>query len=341
MTIPDETFYDPTPAVDKNRPPIRTKENVHICGDSDDENDDYPEDVNPFPSPSPSPRLFGDQMSPCLSSTSCHTHSLEFVTAPSPAEVEMFGRLRGAVLRAFNGEELPRGQKAGPFWFGSADSGYTVGYKFELTDDFARGKRRVYALLALAGNDIQRALAAATVLWALFEQIALNITRAAQEISDRTHMPQDNSPPEEEVEELILRQGVRSFLTNRRALGNLSRVLNNRSGVVDLKPTSIAELVENERFFCELHMVFVGILQELGRSFGGMQVRAPDEIETIEGQVANLSISTTNKAATSSRKDEDWRSRHPYPPTPTSMTSTSHAVLNASAVTSGAREVAV
>ena len=335
MTIPDEHFYDPTPSVDKNRPPIRTKEDVHVCGDVDSESDES-DDGNPFPSPSPSPRFFsGSQMSPCLSSTSCHTHSLEYVTAPSPADLEMFGRLRNAVIRSFTGEMLPRGEKAGPFWFGG-DSGFTIGYKFELSDDFARGTRRSYALLALAGHDQQRALAAATVLWALFEQIALNITRTAQEVSARIHPEEDGSPPEEELEELMRRPGVSSFLTGRGAMGGLGRMMHDRRSGIDQKPTSIADLVENERFFCELHMVFVSILQELGRTFGGMQVRNPDEGEVVEGQVTNVTV-PSNKQVITSKKADDWS--HPaYPPTPTSMSSSS-AMLRESTVVTDQRQV--
>ena len=61
---------------------------------------------------------------------------------------------------------------------------------------------------------------------------------------------------------------ISSFLTSRALDPNGYP----RHGAANVRPNGISALVGDERFFCELHMMFVGILQDLGRCIGGLTV---------------------------------------------------------------------
>jgi hypothetical protein len=197
---------------------------------------------------------------------SCHNHNLEYVSGASPAEAEIFSSLRRATLRTLSCEQLPRGTTSGPLLFGDDVAGYTLAWRFQLGDLHARGRQRYYALLALAGHDLQRALEATTLVWTFFEQIATKIVQTAEEVAAKT--PDDDSPPE---------RGnitpISSFLTVR----STDPDRYSRRGTITQRANGMAALLDNENFFCELHMLFVRILQDLGRSLGGMRVRHTDD----------------------------------------------------------------
>ncbi|MCJ1432517.1 hypothetical protein MMC27_001874 [Xylographa pallens] len=114
-----------------------------------------------------------------------------------------------------------------------------------------------------SGFETQRAFEACTVIWSFFEQIAMNIVEAAEDVAARSII--DDSPPE---------RGhvtpVSSFLTGR----TMDPDGYPRRGAANVRANGIAELVDNDRFFCELHMMFVGILQDLGRALGGLKIKA-------------------------------------------------------------------
>jgi hypothetical protein len=149
-------------------------------------------------------------------------------------------------------------------------AGYTIAYVFRLADIHARGRQRYYALLALAGTDTQRAFEACTVIWSLFEQIAMHIVRSAEQVAARCSSSLEDSPPE--------RRGqitpISSFLTGRTMDPD---GYPRRGGMGTVRANGIAELVDNENFFCELHLIFVGMLQELGRLLGGMRVKPQEK----------------------------------------------------------------
>ena len=102
------------------------------------------------------------------------------------------------------------------------------------------------------------------VIWNLFEEIALHIVQMAEEVASRS--AEDVNPPD---------SGhitpISSFLTGRTMDpdGFPCR------GAAKIRANGIAELVDNDNFFYELHMTFVGILQELGRTLGGIRVQPP------------------------------------------------------------------
>ena len=187
-----------------------------------------------------------------------HVHHLDYVSNSTPVESDVFSSLRRATIRTLSGEQLPRGQASGPLCFGDSTLGYTIAYVFRLPDEHARGRQRYYALIALAGGDSRRALRACALVWSCFEQIATHITEMAEEVAMQV-LAEGGSP---------LRPGqitpVSSFLTG----GAMDPDGHPRQGAANVRPNGISALVGDESFFYELHMMFVGILQDLGRCIG-------------------------------------------------------------------------
>jgi len=286
MSLPDDAPIDsqghaPQSALGRTeRPPLRTKEEVHICTNQHAEFDDG--DIHLH---SPSPESYHS-----TDSESCHTHSLEYVSNSNPAESETFSSLRRATIRTLSIEQLPRGQTSGPLWFGDPVAGYTIAYVFRLADLHARGRQRYYALLALAGSDTQRAFEACTLIWGFFEQIAMNIVQTAEDVAANSF--EDESPPQ---------QGhitpVSAFLTRR----SMDPDGHPRGGMANVRANGIADLVNNQDFFCELHMMFVGILQDLGKLLGGMRVK-PVEAD-FSGGNAQEETKVTAKANGSNERE--------------------------------------
>ncbi|MCJ1286196.1 hypothetical protein MMC26_005541 [Xylographa opegraphella] len=160
------------------------------------------------------------------------------------------------------------------FKFEEGDDSYSIRRTIASRSDVGTAVR-YYALLALAGFETQRAFEACTVIWSFFEQIAMNIVEAAEDVAARSII--DDSPPE---------RGhvtpISSFLTGR----TMDPDGHPRHGTANVRANGIAELVDNDRIFCELHMMFVGILQDLGRVLGGLKVKAEDS----EDEVVNTYV---------------------------------------------------
>ncbi|KIW89472.1 uncharacterized protein Z519_09628 [Cladophialophora bantiana CBS 173.52] len=196
-------------------------------------------------------------------SDECHDHTLTYLTSKSPADRESYAQLRASVIRTLSCELLPRGMSDGPFCFGDSNTGYTIAYVFRLTDPKARGRRRAYAFLALAGKDASRAFQACPMLWESFARMAKGIEAAAQ---------QQRCKEEKEAESLDASgkstarnyTPVSSFLTARTVDpdGHPRRV-------GQATPRSLAEIVGDENIFTFLHQYFVAILRCLGERFGG------------------------------------------------------------------------
>ncbi|OQV01031.1 hypothetical protein CLAIMM_06448 [Cladophialophora immunda] len=196
-------------------------------------------------------------------SDDCHDHTLTYLTAKSPTDRESYAQLRASVIRTLSCELLPRGMSDGPFCFGDSNTGYTIAYVFRLTDPKARGRRRAYAFLALAGKDASRAFQACPMLWESFARMAKGIETAAQK---------QRNKEEKEAESLDVSgkttarnyTPVSSFLTARTVDpdGHPRRV-------GQATPRSLAEIVGDENIFTFLHQYFVAILRCLGERFGG------------------------------------------------------------------------
>lgn len=154
----------------------------------------------------------------------------------------------------------------GPFCFGDTNSGYTIAYVFRLTDPKARGRRRAYAFVALAGKDGHRAFKACPMLWEAFAAMSKIIEQAAQRYQDEQEFQQQKTRDEEIARES--RGGytpISSFLTQRpRDPDGQPR----RAG--QTQPRSLAEIIGDESIFAILHGYFVHLLRCLGDRFGGL-----------------------------------------------------------------------
>ena len=191
----------------------------------------------------------------------CHNHTLTYITAKSPEDPESYALLRASVIRTLSCELLPRGMSDGPLCFGDSNTGYTIAYVFRLTDPKARGRRRAYAFVALAGNDASRAFRACPLIWEAFASMANGIEQAAQRHQDE----QQRKEQEDTKTGKRNYTPVSSFLTQRamdpdgqpRRMGQTT-------------PRSLAEIVGDENIFAILHQYFVALLRCLGDRFGGL-----------------------------------------------------------------------
>lgn len=243
------------------------------------------------------------------SHSDCHDHTLTYLTSKSPDNADDYAQLRAAVIRALSFEVLPRGMSEGPFCFGDATSGYTIAYTFRLTDPKARGKRRAYAFVALAGKDADRAFKACPMLWEAFTMMSKIIEQAATRYQEEEELRQQKERDEQLAKDVKAGYtNVSSFLTQRpRDPDGQPR----RAG--QTQPRSLAEIIGDENIFAILHQYFVHVLRCLGDKFGGLpladttkkvhhttitqQEEPPDD--TISGRVgaealAHLSIGGKN-----------------------------------------------
>ena len=220
------------------------------------------------------------------SESACHTHLLTYLSLRGPPDPADYALLRRSSIRTLSCELLPRGLSAGPLCFGDSDTGYTIAYIFRLPDPMARGRRRSYALVALAGKDTGRAFRACPVIWRVFGRIATGIVNSATNFQEDQKLQQQ--PPSK-----VVGGGytpVSSFLT--------SRMVNpdgqpRRPG--QIRARNLADIVGNEYIFAELHAHFVALLQQLGGMFGGFPVSEErfvcstvrDEIDEAPAAVVN------------------------------------------------------
>lgn len=197
-------------------------------------------------------------------SDDCHDHTLTYLTAKSPDNPESFAQLRASVIRTLSCELLPRGMSDGPFCFGDSNTGYTIAYVFRLTDPKARGRRRAYAFVALAGKDASRAFQACPMLWEAFASMAKGIESAAQRHQDTQRRKEEAGATSPDAKPRNYTP-VSSFLTSRSTDPDGHP---RRAG--HTAPRSLAEIVGDENIFTILHQYFVALLRCLGDQFGGL-----------------------------------------------------------------------
>lgn len=233
----------------------------------------------------------------------CHDHTLTYLTAKSPDDPDSFAQLRASVIRTLSCELLPRGMSDGPFCFGDSNTGYTIAYVFRLTDPKARGRRRAYAFVALAGKDASRAFQACPMLWEAFASMAKGIESAAQrhQESQRRKKETDATSPEARTRNYT---PVSSFLTSR---NNDPDGHPRRAG--HTTPRSLAEIVGDENIFTILHQYFVALLRCLGDEFGGLPLaEKPSVYQSIGDESSRFAKSSTVDAqhrAKTRQKTED------------------------------------
>ena len=209
-----------------------------------------------------SQRPFASFRSESSADSQCHDHVLTYITSRSPDDPTNFSTLRASVIRTLSCELLPRGMSDGPFCFGDTVAGYTIAYVFRLTDPKARGRRRAYAFVALAGKDASRAFRACPMVWEAFAAMARGIEEAAQRSQDSQKQKEEE---QREADKPRNYTPISSFLTQRTVDPD---GFPRRAG--QTSPRSLAEIVGDENIFALLHQYFVAMLRCLGDRFGGL-----------------------------------------------------------------------
>lgn len=189
----------------------------------------------------------------------CHDHTLTYLTAKSPESPTSYATLRASVIRTLSCEVLPRGMSDGPLCFGDPTAGYTIAWVFRLTDPVARGRRRAYAFVALAGKDTARAFRACPMVWEAFAAVAKGIEAKAQLYQEAVVKARDQSCNGRDY------TPVSSFLTQR-----ITDPDGHPRGTRSVPPRSLADIVGDEHIFSYLHRYFVAVLRCLGEKFGGL-----------------------------------------------------------------------
>ncbi|KAJ5903015.1 Folliculin [Penicillium tannophilum] len=242
-------------------PVLRSREIVYSCGNNHCDSDDHAPDPHTHASPPDSLHS-----SSVASDSSCHSHILTYLSLRGPPNPTDYALLRRSSIRTLSCELLPRGLSSGPICFGDSVAGYTIAYIFRLPDPMARGKRRSYALVALAGKDAGRAFRACPVIWRAFGRIATGIVSAAERFQEEEKKREEQTNPGGNPGGRQFTP-VSSFLTGRafdptgqpRRLGQI-------------RARNLAEIVGNEYIFTEIHAHFVALLQQLGSMFGGVPI---------------------------------------------------------------------
>ncbi|EPS30004.1 hypothetical protein POX_b02978 [Penicillium oxalicum] len=284
-------------------PVLRSREMVYSCGNSHADADDDTPDSHTHASPPDSLRSTSVASD---TSTSCHTHILTYLSLRGPPNPTDYSLLRRSSIRTLSCELLPRGLSSGPLCFGDALAGYTIAYIFRLPDPMARGKRRSYALIALAGKDAGRAFRACPIIWRAFGRIASGIVSAAERY-------QEEEKKREESTSAAAPSGdrqytaVSSFLTGR-ARDPGGRV----PRVGQIRARNLAEIVGNEYIFAELHANFVALLQQLGTMFGGVPISEERFVCSTVGDEENVLPHQHNPLSPDSERFKKRRSVAKY-----------------------------
>lgn len=237
-------------------PVLRSREMVYTCGSSHSEQD---EDTDYHAHASPPESLHSASVA---SDASCHTHIHTYLSQRGPPNPANYALLRRSSIRTLSCELLPRGLSSGPICFGDSIAGYTIAYIFRLPDPMARGKRRSYALVALAGRDAGRAFRACPIIWRAFGRIAASIVNAAERFQEDEKTRDERASPGRQPGRQY--PPVSSFLTGRGMDPAGRRIAG------QIRARNLAEIVGNEYIFTELHAHFVALLQQLGTMFGGI-----------------------------------------------------------------------
>ncbi|KAF2658121.1 hypothetical protein K491DRAFT_593658, partial [Lophiostoma macrostomum CBS 122681] len=237
--------------------------------------------------------------SPMFMPRGMHTHTLNYISTSQPQSPTTYSLLRRTCIRTLSCEALPCGKPSGPLMFGDPVAGYTIAYIFRLQDPRARGAKRTYALIAMAGRDSRRASKAMVKVTEVFENIANRIVALAEKVLEResaastfnfpnsrpataipstpplgssvSSMPAFTSPQKERVFSSVASSPttrnitpVSSFLSAKKVdpdgYPRVSRDV--------MRPKTLIEIVGMEGFFVELHARFCGLLHSLIKEFG-------------------------------------------------------------------------
>lgn len=226
-----------------------------------------------------------------FNSTISHDHFLDYTSTHEPLAPASFSIIRQSCLRTLSCETLPPSStqftssptspflnspfstgpssastSGGPIFFGDPLAGYTTAYIFRIPDPNARGRRRVYALMALSTHRERAAMQTFSYLSAAFRDLAAWIQSLAEAELERAEIA--SSPRLGGSDD---RSGSSSSNHNTPTSAFLSGRKWGPDGKfagMSLKARGLAEIVGLPDFFIELHAKFVRLLIELSIMLG-------------------------------------------------------------------------
>ncbi|KAI1773328.1 vesicle coat protein [Hypoxylon cercidicola] len=242
------------------------------------------------------------------SSVTQHTHYLDYTSTHEPVVPNTYSIVRASCLRTLSFETLPRrpetaqsnqsfssppgippsfqypishgpgfittapnpqsAANGGPIFFGDPLAGYTTAYIFRIPDVHARGRKRVYAFLALSTHRERLAMKTFSFISAAFRDLANWIQELAEAEAEREREREEANSPVAALNAAYGYGGIgdtSSFLTGGGRGGFVQRMGGSMGpGGFAPKARGLAELVGLPDFFIELHSRFVQLLLELG-----------------------------------------------------------------------------
>jgi hypothetical protein len=184
----------------------------------------------------------------------------------------------------------------------------------------ARGKRRSYALIALAGKDAGRAFRASPIIWRIFQRIAAGIVTAAEKHQEEEKMREEQAFRSSNASAAMGRHNytpISSFLTGRTLDAN-----GNPRRAGQIRARNLAEIVGNEYIFAELHAQFVTLLQQLGNMFGGVPMSDERFVcSTVSPEESAMSQSRRTSVAMPNTNNNNQKSGHNRRPSDLTLSS--------------------
>lgn len=222
-----------------------------------------------------------------FNSTHSHHHYLDYTSTHEPLAPTSFSMLRQSCLRTLSCETLPPSSQSmtspaspfinysfsagspsastssgGPIFFGDPLAGYTTAYIFRIPDPNARGRRRVYAIMALSTHRERLAMSAFSFLTTAFKELAAWIQGLAElELERQEHVDSPRVIGNENGRGSMI-PPTSAFLSGR------NRGMDGKFAGTSLQAKGLAELVGLPDFFIELHARFVRLLIELSLVVG-------------------------------------------------------------------------
>ncbi|KAH8590798.1 vesicle coat protein, partial [Bisporella sp. PMI_857] len=296
LTLPKKTKEDSETQnkVDMSSPILRTRKPFELVEHRVSHDEPSPPNTNSSDSDTalPQPRRHSRTSSrhvrkSSFTSRMSHTHYLDYTSTHEPLLPSSFSIIRQSCLRTLSCETLPPSSmtpspstptspylpssanpatstsSGGPIFFGDPLAGYTTAFIFRIPDPNARGRRRVYALMALSPHGEWAAMQAFSFLSVAFRELASWIQRLAEDELERS----SRSSPASKDRDADRDGGTGSRGSN--STPTSSFLMGGRGGReryagMSLKARGLAELVGMPDFFIELHARFVRLLIELG-----------------------------------------------------------------------------
>ncbi|KAL8999618.1 MAG: hypothetical protein Q9169_001578 [Polycauliona sp. 2 TL-2023] len=236
-------------------PVLRSRERVRVWGSAFDGDEDSHFHSSP-------PNSVGSSNTTI---SSIHEHRFECRTTSTPPEPNAYASLRRACLQTLSGEQLPRGLVSGRLSFEDPVNGLTIAFKFSLQDPHARGRRRHYALLAVAKPGSSKAMEASPIIWGCFQSIVRKFVADSESLLKNSQcLAGRNSTPD--------MSNVSSYLT----LRTVDPDGFPRAGGISMKARNLVEIVGDRYIFPWIHKQFAMLLQTLAQRFGEILVEPQD-----------------------------------------------------------------